>query len=342
MGKKILVTGAAGFIGSQLAYRLYKSGEDITLLDNFSYGQPDNLMFEDVDFNDTILHMDIRDRDGIEALFRDNHFDVVYHIAGITPLPDCQMDPAEAVDVNVEGTVVILEAARRYGAGHVIFASTSAVYEKNTDFPSREDHVEPPELIYPVTKYTAESFCRAYVGVYGMNITVLRFANVYGPHIDCLRKQPPVLGYLIREFYYDRKPVLHSTGEQLRDFVYVDDLIELAIRVQDGTGYDTVNVSTGEVHSINEMCAITASIMGKEHLTPEYTDSDNFWKNYPGLYEGAYTISKEALRGEVEKYTCLSNEHARTVYGWEPKTNFEAGIRATVEFSVKAIERRTQ
>ena len=337
---KILITGAAGFIGSQLAYRLWKDREDIVLLDDFSYGLEDNLIFDEVDFRDTILHIDIRDRDTIYDLFAKEKFDVVYHIAGITPLPDCQMDPPEAVSVNVMGTVVILEAARRFGAGKVIFASTSAVYENNTDFPSVEDRVDPPGLIYPNTKYTAESFCRSYAEIYGMNITVLRFANVFGPHIDCLRKQPPVLGYLIRQFYFDETPVLHSTGEQERDFVYVDDLIDLAIKVQQGKGYDVVNVSTGTVHSINEMTAITARVMGKEHIHPEYVTSDNYWKKYPSLYEGAYTISEEALNKEVVKYTCLSNAHAGEKYGWEPKVSFEQGIINTVEFSIKAISRR--
>ncbi len=338
--KKILVTGAAGFIGSQLAHRLWKDGEDVVLLDNFSYGLEDNLIFDDVDFRNEILRVDVRDRKSVLDLFRDNEFDAVYHIAGITPLPDCQMDPAEAVEVNVMGTVVILEAARRFGAGKVIFASTSAVYENNDDFPSVEGHVVPPGLIYPNTKYSAESFCRSYAETYGMNVTCLRFANVFGPHIDCLRKQPPVLGYLIREFYFDRSPVLHSSGEQKRDFVYVDDLVDLAVRVQDGTGFDVVNVSTNTVHSINEMTEITARAMGKEHIKPSYVTADNYWKKYPELYEGAYTISEKALADEVEKYTCLDNSHAREKYGWIPRVDFETGIRRTVEFGVEAIERR--
>lgn len=339
MMSKILVTGAAGFIGSQLAYRLWKDSNEVVLIDNFSYGSEDNLIFEDCDFRDIILKVDIRDKNAIDALFESNKFDYVYHIAGITPLPDCQMNPAEAVEVNVMGTVNILEAGRKYGVTKIIFASTSAVYENNTDFPSVEGHVVPPSLIYPNTKYTAERYCQAYTDVYGMNVTCLRFANVYGPHLDCLRTQPPVVGYLIREFYNDRPPVLHSTGEQRRDFVYVEDLIDLAVRVQKGTGYDVVNVSTNQTYSINELTAVVAKLMGKEHIKPKYVSSDNYWKKYPDLYTGAYTISEKALEGEVVKFTQLSNEHAKKEYGWEPKVDLETGIRNTIDFSIKVLSK---
>lgn len=336
---KILVTGAAGFIGSQLAHRLWQNRDDVVLLDNFSYGHEDNLIFDDVDFRNTILKMDIRDSGAINRLFEKEKFDYVYHIAGITPLPDCQTNPAEAVAVNVMGTVNILEAGRVYGAKKIIFASTSAVYENNTDFPSVEDNVVPPSLIYPNTKYTAERYCQAYADVYGMNVVCLRFANVYGPHIDCLRTQPPVLGYLIREYFYGRAPVLHSDGEQKRDFVYVDDLIDLAVKVQQGDGYDVVNVSTNTVHSINELAKITARQLGCEEIAPQYTAVSNYWEKYPDLYAGAYPISEQALAHEVLKFTKLSNKHAQEKYGWKPKVSLEEGVRKTVEFSVEILKK---
>lgn len=335
---KTLITGAAGFIGSQLAYRLWKNKEEIVLIDNFSYGKEDNLIFPDCDFRETILRMDIRDRSGIRDLFEKERFDFVYHIAAITPLPDCQTNPQEALDVNVTGTVNILENARVFGVGQVIFASTSAVYENDTEFPSVEDKVlTPPSLIYPNTKYTAEQFCRAYCDVYGMNVVCLRFANVYGPHIDCLRKQPPVAAYLIRELFQDRPPVLHSTGEQKRDFIYVEDLIDLALAVRKGKGFDVVNVSSNETHSINEMFEIIAQLMGKEHLRPSYTESANYWRHYPELYSGAYTISEKALDNEVRKFTLLDNSHAKEKYGWSPKTSFRDGLKNTVDFTCSVL-----
>lgn len=337
---RILITGAAGFIGSQLAHALWQRGEDIVLLDDFSYGLEDNLIFDDHDFREEILREDVCDEAMLFDLCEKERFDYIYHIAAITPLPDCQVNPGRAITVNVAGTANVLEAARRFGARNVIFASTSAVYENCTQFPTKEEDAVPPSLIYSSGKYAAEQVCRGFADVYGMNVTVLRFANVYGPHIDCLRTQPPVAGYLIRELFYDRQPVLHSDGEQRRDFVYVEDLIELAIRVKDNEGYDCVNVSTNTTHSINELCQTIAKIMGKEHIIPAYTDSSHYWKRYPKLYEGAYPIAARILDNEVTKYTLCDNTHASQRYGWIPKVSFEEGLRNTVAFAVKALRRR--
>lgn len=334
----ILVTGAAGFIGSQLAYKIWENGDNVVLVDNYSYGSDDNLVFDKYDFRKDIFRKDIRDTEFMDHLFAEAHFDVVYHIAGITPLPDCQNMPVEAVDVNVRGTVIILDLARKYGVKKVIFASTSAVYENNTDFPSVEEYVEKPSLLYPSTKYTAELFCKAFSDAYGIPVVCLRFANVFGPHIDCLRTQPPVIGYIIRELYYGRTPVIHSTGEQQRDFIYVDDLVDLALRVKKAEHFDVVNVSTGRTVTINELYKIIANCMGIDK-EPEYAEVSHFWLNYPELYEGVYPISNAIIEKEVLKYTCLSNEHAFREYGWRPKISLEDGIRSTVEFSCKVLEK---
>lgn len=337
---KIFITGAAGFIGSQLAYHLWKSGDDVVLLDNFSYGFEDNLIFDDRDFRDEIIHGDIRDKELLKKLFETHKFDYVYHIAAISPLPDCQTNPSEAVEVNVMGTVNILEQSRKSGVKKVIFASTSAVYENTMDFPSVEDRVVPPSLVYPSTKYAAEQFCKAYNDCYGMPVVCTRFTNVYGPHLDCLRTQPPVVGYMIRELYYNRPVQLHAGGNQRRDFVYVEDLVELLRLVQQGKGFDIVNVSTGTTISINELFAVVAELMGKGGAKPTYFDAEHFWEKYPALYEGGYRISTEMLEHEVCKYTELSNKHAKELYGWEPVVDLREGVKNTIEFSVKAIQGR--
>jgi UDP-glucose 4-epimerase len=338
--RKILITGAAGFIGSQLAYALWKQKETVVLLDDFSYGKEDNLVFEDHNFCSEIIRQDICEKERLYELFEREQFDVVYHIAAITPLPDCQLHPGRAMEVNVAGTANVLEAARIYGVGQVIFASTSAVYENCGQFPTREADVQPPTLVYSSGKYFAEQLCRSYTKVYGMNIVVLRFANVYGPHIDCLRTQPPVAGYLVRELYHNRVPVLHGDGEQRRDFIYVDDLVDLAIRVQKHRGFDCVNVSSNTTHSINEMYDRIAAEM-KKQIQPDYQKPDHYWVRYPKLYEGAYPISAEVLAHEVQKYTLCDNIHAKEAYGWEPKIGFEEGLKRTVAFAVKAISGQT-
>ena len=334
----ILITGAAGFIGSQLAYKFIKENHNVTLIDNMSYGHKDNLMFDDIDLTTNFIEMDIRDRCSLEALFADMNFDYVYNIAGIAPLPDCQSDPCEAIDVNVNGFVNILELSRTFGVKTVIQASTNAMYENCTKFPTFEDDFPLPTLIYPNTKYCAERFAQSYCNTYGMNVCCVRFANVYGPHVDCLRKQPPFVGYLIRELYYDRTPVFHSNGKQSRDYVYVDDLTDLLEKVQSCKGFDTVNCSNNKSYSVRDIYDIAQNIMNK-HIPAEYVDSSNYWKKYPELYIGSYSIKPEVLDHEVNKYSLCDNTHGFTKYNWKPKIGIEEGMKRMIEYTVKQFEK---
>jgi len=334
---KILITGAAGFIGSQLAHRLWRNGDDLVLIDNFSFGHEDNLTFEDHDFRKEVIRMDIRDKDGIKSLMEKGDVDYIYNIAGIAPLPDCQLNPTEAIDVNLNGLVNLLENGRRYGVKKVIQASTNAMYENETEFPTREDDFKVPTLIYPNTKYCAERFAQSYCDTYGMSVTCLRFANVYGPHVDCLRKQPPFVAYMVRELYYGRTPVFHSNGEQRRDYIYVDDLIDLAIAVRESKGFDAVNVSSNTNYSVNEMYQLAEDIMGK-HIKAEYADDAHYWERYPELYEGSYPIKKEILNHEINKYSLCDNAYALKKYGWQPKVSMREGLSRLIEAEVELLK----
>ena len=333
---KTLITGAAGFIGSQLAYGLWKEGASLILIDNFSYGKMDNLLFPDHSFQDEIICMDIRDRERIRSLFENESIEYVYNIAGIAPLPDCQTSPLDAIDVNVMGLVNLLENARRYGVKKVIQASTNAIYENVDTFPTAEDDFNLPTLIYPNTKYCAERFCESYARTYGLNVTCLRFANVYGPHVDCLRKQPPFFAYMIRELYYDRVPVFHSTGEQRRDYIYIDDLVSLAMAVREGQGFECLNVSSNQNYSVNEMYAIAQRLMGKK-IPASYAEESHFWEKYPTLYGGVYSIKPDILKHEVNKYSLCDNSRAFEKYGWKPMVSMEEGLSRCIEYECKLL-----
>ena len=334
----ILITGAAGFIGSQLAHKLWQDEDNhLILVDNFSYGKEDNLVFEDMDLRELVHNIDIQDRNYMETLFKLGQFDYVYNIAGIAPLPDCQTDPCAAIDTNVNGFVNILELSRIYGVKTVIQASTNAMYENETMFPTKEDFRNLPTLIYPNTKYCAERFAQSFCDTYGMNVCCVRFANVYGPHVDCLRKQPPFVGYLIRELYYDRTPVFHSDGKQARDYIYVDDLTDLLVKVQKCKGFDTVNCSSENAYSVRDIYAIAQKIMGKD-IPAEYVSSENYWKKYPELYEGAYSIKPEILDHEVNKYSLCSNSHAQIEYEWNPRVGIEEGMKKMIDYTVKLFD----
>ena len=136
--------------------------------------------------------------------------------------------------------------------------------------------------------------------------------------------------------YYDRTPVFHSTGEQRRDYIYVDDLIDLAIAVQKSTGFDAVNVSSNTNYSVNEMYQIAQKIMGK-NIRAEYADDAHYWEKYPGLFEGEYPIKEERLNHEINKYSLCDNGYALKKYNWAPKVNMEAGLRKLIEAEVKLL-----
>lgn len=327
---KALITGAAGFIGSQLAHRLWKDGWDLALIDNFTFGHDDNLVFPDHDFRKEVARVDIRDKSAIRSILEESHIDYIYNIAGIAPLPDCQMDPVEAIDVNVGGFVNLLENARLFGVKKVIQASTNAIYENVKGFPTAENGFELPTLIYPNTKYAAERFAESYCETYGMNVTCLRFANVYGPHVDCLRKQPPFVAYMVRELYFDRVPVFHSNGEQRRDYIYVDDLLDMAVSVLDSAGFDAVNVSSNQNYSVNEMYGMAQEIMGKS-IPADFADDAHYWEKYPELFQGKYPIKESVLNHEINKYSLCDNSYAKKKYGWSPRVSMREGLTKLIE-----------
>ncbi|RAN76611.1 NAD(P)-dependent oxidoreductase [Bacillus sp. SRB_331] len=327
---KVLITGAAGFIGSNLAHQIYKKNWEMILIDNLSYGKEENLKFSDCDLRGKLIKMDVRDKERIEELIQKERFECIFHIAGVAPLPECQSDPAHAIDVNVIGLVNILEAARKFGVRKIIFASTTAIYENDTVFPSQEEGFKLPTLIYPNTKYVAERFCQSYCDTYGMNVSCIRFANVYGPHIDCLRKQPPFVGYMIRELYFNRIPHFYSNGKQKRDYIFVDDLMDLMFLTINSEGFECINAASNKSYSVNEMFEIAKKIMGKTDIKPVYLEPKKYWDKYPELYQGAYMISNDILYNEVNKYTQCSNEYARQAYGWKPKVSMAEGLSKTI------------
>lgn len=336
----VMITGAAGFIGGQLAYKLYKLGYDLILVDNMSYGHEDNLQFDDVDLNEILYVMDIRESD-FEHLFEENKIDYVFNIAGIAPLPDCQSNPYEAVDVNVNGLVRVLDLCRIYGVKSVVQASTNAMYENVTEFPTAEGDLNEtnlPTLIYPNTKYCAERFAESFCNTYGMNVACVRFANVYGPHIDCLRKQPPFVGYMIRELYYDRTPEFYSNGEQARDYIYVDDLLELVYASRTLDGFNVINCSSNTSYSVKDLYAIACNIMGK-NIEAHYNDSSKYWDKYPQLYEGEYKISDKVLEHEVNKFSKCDNLTAYNLLGWKPTVDIVKGLEMTINSTINMLNK---
>jgi len=324
---KILITGGAGFIGSQLGYKLYKKNHEIILLDNMSFGHEDNLIIDGKKFGHFILD-DIRNKKMIDHC---KNVDYIFHFAGIAPLPNCQENPYEAVDVNVAGTANVLEAARINGVKRVIFASTSAIYENNKATPFKESDDVTPDLIYATTKLQCEKLCNSLSSVYGMEIVMLRFFNVYGPHQDFKRKQPPLTGYLMKEFISGGVPVLHSDGHQRRDYVYIDDLTEMCEVVMNHKNApgEIFNVCSGEAISVRD---IVKEIASNFDVTKEpiYQEAHKFWDNYPKLFSGKYPLTKERLVEEVKKFSLGSTEKSEKILQWKAKISPKEGFKNSV------------
>lgn len=330
---KILITGGAGFIGSQLGYQFDKEGHDVILLDNMSYGRLDNLVINGETFG-TFVGIDIRSKDIYRIM---EGVDYVFHLAGIAPLPDCQSDPYNAINVNVSGTANVLDAARFHGVKRVIFSSTSAVYENNKKFPCSEEDNVFPSLLYPNSKLQSEMLCKSYVDTYGLDVVILRFFNVFGPHQDLKRKHPPLIGYVIRELFYNRVPILHSNGLQERDYVYTQDVIDLCkiVMTKENIKAEIFNVASGVTYSVRDIYKIISDYMCK-NIEPLYNDAAEFWNKYPSLYEGQFTLKKEILEKEVNKYALGTNDKAKAI-GWEPKVSMEQGLKNSVNYAIKLL-----
>lgn len=328
MKGKVVITGGAGFIGSNLGYTLSTLGYDVLIIDDMSFGYEENLLRDGKTFSE-FHKIDVRS-DGLERYFKDAI--CVFHLAAISALPVCQNNPGLAFDVNVAGTANVLEAARRSNVPRVVFASTSAIYENNKEFPCKEEDPVDPQLVYPLTKYCSERVCESFQKTYGMDIVMLRYFNVYGAYQDCHRKLPPLIIYIINELLNGRIPVLHSDGTQKRDYVHVEDVNDLNILCMEHENApgEIFNVASGKTYSVNEIYEIIASQLNCND-SPKFNAAGNFWDKYPHLFEGKYPFDKRILEDEVQKFTLGSGEKAEKLLGWAAKKSMKAGLSDTID-----------
>ena len=339
---KVLITGGSGFIGSQLGYYLDKVGHNVYLLDNMRHGHKENLQIRGESFG-TFIEADIRDEDFVKHT---EGVDYVVHLAGLSSLPLCQSNPKYAMDVNVSGTANVLEACRLSGVKRVVFASTGAIYENNIEVPFYEGITVDPLLIYPTSKYQAERLCDCYQVCYGMDIVTLRFFNVYGPHQDFNRKQPPFTGYLLKQFLSGGEISVFSDGEQARDYVHIDDLtklIETCLTHKSAEG-QIFNACSGQAYSVNEIVNTMMGLFGINidiaaisdedgNLDISYRDPKTYWDNYPILYKGSYPMNRDVVEHEVDKYALGDASKAEEFLGWKAKISLEEGLQTLVDYA---------
>lgn len=323
----ILITGGAGFIGSNLGSKLLTKGHAVRFLDNLSHGYKKNLTLSHT--RSSFTKMDIRSRN-ITKVFAD--IDILFHFAAISSLPQCQNNPKEAYEVNVTGTANILEAARQNNIKRVIFSSTAGVYENERTFPTPELATVNPTLIYSLSKKHAEDLCRSYQQLYGMDIVILRFFNIYGPHMDTKRPNPPVVSYIIQCLLHKKQPILHSDGNQKRDMIYVDDVVKLCqlVLASSKVKNQTLNVGSGHAYTIQHIYDEIASQMDREPISPLYESSETLWNKYPALFVGKLPFQRKFVEKETNKATLASIRLAKKLLHWTPMINLHDGIQKTI------------
>ncbi len=327
---KIIVTGAAGFIGSSLCEYLQKLNIPFIGIDNFSYGYKEYIY----DFSNNFIEYDINDQNIINYINKD---DIIVHLAAISSLAENQSNAINSYQNNLMGTLNLLDAARIKGVQHFIFASTSAVYENSNIFPLNEsDYFEQPYLLYSLGKKQCEELCKSYSKNYNLNYTIIRFFNVYGPKNDYFRAIPPLIPYIIKELNNNNTPILHSTGEQKRDYVYIDDLINLIIKIiNNKISYSKIyNASSNITYSVNDIYKIISLIM-KKNINPQYNSATNFWDKYSNLNNGELKFNYDRLIDEVDKYTLGENLQAFNDLEWKPTTDMHEGIQNIVKYFIK-------
>ena len=266
---RILVTGAAGFIGSHVSEQLLRRGDTVVALDNFNdYYSPArkraNAAILSAYPNARVVEADIRDTVAIDALFAAEKFERVVHLAAMANVRYSVKQPALYVDVNVKGTHNLLEAAQRHGTRHFVFASTSSVYGQTDKLPFVEnDLTDRPLAPYPATKKAGEVLAYTYHAAYGLKCRVLRFFSVYGP-----RGRPDMMPYVFTERISRGEPItLFDGGRPQRDWTYVDDTASGVVAALDAEfDYEIFNLGRGQPVAMKEFVQIIEELTGREAI----------------------------------------------------------------------------
>ena len=264
---KFLVTGGAGFIGSNIVDELLKRNYTVRVLDNFSTGKRENLRGFDNDLE--LIEGDIRSyhivRQAVQGI------DVVLHQAALPSVPRSIHDPITTHEVNATGTLNILDAAKEAGVKRIVYASSSSVYGDSPELPKREDMIPNPLSPYAVSKLAGENYCHVFSRLYGIETVILRYFNVFGPRQDPNSQYSAVIPKFIKLVTEDERPVIFGDGTQSRDFTYVSNVVEaniLAALKEIDTPVVMNCASNGQV-TVNDL-VVQINILCKKDIKPIY------------------------------------------------------------------------
>lgn len=305
---KALVTGGAGFIGSNLALALLARGHEVRLLDNFSTGHRANLEPLDAE----LVEGDVRSYERVAAAV--GGVEVVFHQGALPSVPRSIQDPLTSTAVNVEGTLNVLLAARDAGVRRVVFASSSSVYGDAPGMPRRESQPLAPLAPYAVSKLAAEQYCMVAHRVYGVETVALRYFNVFGERQDPLSGYAAVIPKFIRMMLDGQPPTIFGDGETSRDFTHVENVVEanLAAAVASGAAGRVMNIAVGRSHTLNELVSTLQRLLDSD-LEPEYGP--------PRPGDVSESLADVSL--------------ARELIGYQPSVEFEEGLQRTIAWIVE-------
>ncbi len=306
---RVLVTGGAGFIGSHLCRRLVAEGHEVRVLDNLSSGKRGNLGEIDVD----LMIGDLRDPSTAEHAVEDA--EVILHHAAIASVQYSVEQPLDEQDVNVVGTLRLLEAARKVGVRRFVFAASAAAYGTDPTIPKREEMTALPVSPYGLSKVAGEHYCRVWSHVYGLETVCLRYFNIFGPRQDPASPYSGVISIFARKMIDGVAPTIHGDGEQSRDFNYVDNVVDanLAAMAAKTAAGEIYNIGTGRGVTVNELVATLNQVLGSD-LQAEHGES---------------------RAGDV-RTSVAAIDRARQALGYEPRVAFEAGLQQTVDWMREA------
>ena len=308
---KALVTGGAGFIGSNLVDALIERGDDVRVLDNFSTGNRANLEGLDTE----VVEGELRSYERVHAAMRG--IEVVYHLGALGSVLRSVQDPLTSSAVNVEGTLNVLLAARDEGVRRVIFSSSTSVYGLNRELPTAETTPPDPISPYGVAKLAAERYCISFSRVYeSFETVVLRYFNVFGPRQSPHSQYAAVVPLFIAAIDRGEPVTIHGDGEQSRDFTYVTNVVDATIRAAEATGATgrAFNVAAGSPATVNDVADTIGVLLGKpvekRFEPPRPGDIRDSWADISA---------------------------AREVLGYEPRVDLAAGLELTAEAIVAAV-----
>lgn len=307
---KVLVTGGCGFIGSHLVDVLLAKGDAVTVLDNLSSGTLDNLKTHMDNPTFQFIQGDIRDITVVEKALTD--VEAVIHEAAIVSVPLSIENPALTNDVNVRGTLNLLEASAKAGVKRFVYVSSCAVYGDPAKLPINEDVPPNPLSPYASSKLVAEEHCTDFFENHGLETVRLRYFNVYGPR-QAANEYAGVMVKFFERIKEDQPPIIFGDGEQTRDFVYVSDVADATALAmsRDGVAGNVFNIGTGESVTINRLCRIFLELTGKEHLKPTYL---------------------EARPGEI-RHSQADITRATKILGYRPKVTLKMGVGEFIDWA---------